>query len=199
MPELSDSGLYNIEVFIPSGLDATDNAIYEIVVLNNEGGSEKTLVFHNQGIHTDSFFSIATLHLPKGTKSAIILRDLVGESAAGSFVVFEAIRFTNSTTSSTKENVHPKTFLKPFSYPNPFNPTANIVFSLNETTPVKFYIYSISGEKINSYDLGIMTPGKHIKTWQSRNMNGDIVPSGVYLFTIETNKKRASGKMVLLR
>ena len=199
VPELSDSGLYNIEVFIPSGLDATDNAIYEIVVLNNEGGSEKTLVFHNQGIHTDSFFSIATLHLPKGTKSAIILRDLVGESASGSFVVFDAIRFTNSTTSSTKENVHPKTFLKPFSYPNPFNPTANIVFSLNETTPVKFYIYSISGEKINSYDLGIMTPGKHIKTWQSRNINGDIVPSGVYLFTIETNKKRASGKMVLLR
>ena len=199
VPELSDSGLYNIEVFIPDGLDATDKAIYEIIVLSDDGFNEKTTITHNQSLHTNDFFSIATLSLPEGSKVGVILRDVVGQNASGSFVVFDAIRFSNTATASTKNQTHPNDFLYPFSYPNPFNPSTNIVFSINEKSPVQIHIYSISGEKINEYNLGILDQGKHTKSWHSKNKNGAPVPSGVYIFFVETKNKKESGKMILLR
>ncbi len=199
VPELSDSGLYDIEVFIPDNIDATNKALYEIIVLGVDGYSEKTTITHDQSSHTSDFFNIATLELQKGSKTAVILRDVVGENASGSFVVFDAIRFSNTTTASIKNHMHPNKIMHPFSYPNPFNPSTNITFSINEKSSVQIHIHNISGEKIKEFDLGIMGQGEHTKTWHSKNKNGTQVPSGVYFFIVKTKNKKESGKMILLR
>ena len=199
VPELSDSGMYDIEVFVPGGIDATNKAVYEIVILSGDGFSEKNIVTHDQSVHTDDFFSIATLSLPKGYKTAVILRDVVQENASGTFVVFDAIRFSNTSIASSENSTLLNNFLYPFSYPNPFNPSANIVFSTNERSPVQISIFNISGEKITEFDLGIKNQGEHTHAWHSRNKDGAQVPTGVYFFIIKTNSKKESGKMILLR
>ena len=76
-------------------------AIYEIYVKNEDGQSQKTTVVHDQSQNTNGFHTIATLDLPAGSNCSVILRDFVGGESSGSFVVFDAIRFTSAGTVST--------------------------------------------------------------------------------------------------
>ena len=99
-------------VYIPSGLDAVTAAVYEIYVKNENGQSQKTTVVHDQSQNTDGFHTIATLDLPAGSNCGVILRDFVGGESSGSFVIFDAIRFTSAGTVSTVnvdvDNTYPK-------------------------------------------------------------------------------------------
>ena len=104
VPELEQSGEYNISVYIPGGLDAATAAVYEIYVKNEDGLSEKTTVVHDQTLSVDNFSTIATLELPAGSNCSVILRDMVDNSSTGSLVVFDAVRFTIAGTVGTDES-----------------------------------------------------------------------------------------------
>jgi len=83
-------------------------------------------------------------------------------------------------------------------YPNPFNPTTTISFSIPEQSKIQIMIYNIKGQKVKtvtneSYDKGI-----HSVVWNGVDDSGKSVSSGVYFYNLNVNGKSNSIKRCLL-
>ena len=84
-------------------------------------------------------------------------------------------------------------------YPNPFNPTTKIRFSNDRTSNVKVTVYSIKGEKVATIMNKQVNAGTYDVSWNGRNTNGKVVPTGMYLYDVESDGRRLQGKMLFLK
>ncbi|MCK4956954.1 MAG: T9SS type A sorting domain-containing protein, partial [Candidatus Cloacimonetes bacterium] len=85
-------------------------------------------------------------------------------------------------------------------YPNPFNPTTTISYSLAENIQnPKIEIYNMKGQKVKSYQLE-ETSGESSVTWNGKDGNDKSVSSGVYFYRLVNEGKTVqSRKMILLK
>jgi len=84
-------------------------------------------------------------------------------------------------------------------YPNPFNPTTTIAYSVKEAAPVKLEIYNIKGQKVRTLVNDVMTAGNHSVVWNGHDDNGKNVGSGVYFYRMTTPKFSSTQKMLLMK
>lgn len=83
-------------------------------------------------------------------------------------------------------------------YPNPFNPTTLIKFSLPEDTKLAINIYNILGEKVITLVNEEFKAGYHQVQFNS-NSNGLNLSSGLYIYSIESKNFTQVKKMILLK
>lgn len=85
-------------------------------------------------------------------------------------------------------------------YPNPFNASTYIRFSLNNTEHVKIFIFNQNGQLIDTLLNKKMSSGDHHVIWNSKNNYGSDVPSGIYLCVLEVgNLMQTTRKLILLK
>ncbi|MDB2351043.1 T9SS type A sorting domain-containing protein [Candidatus Marinimicrobia bacterium] len=84
-------------------------------------------------------------------------------------------------------------------YPNPFNPTTKIRFTNDRSSNVKVTVYALTGEKVATIMNKSVNAGAYDVSWNGRNTNGKIVPTGMYLYDIESDGRRLQGKMLFLK
>jgi hypothetical protein len=82
-----------------------------------------------------------------------------------------------------------------FNYPNPFNPSTHIKYSLPKNAIVTIKIYNLLGEEIeNLVSNEYKAAGRHNVLFDGTNL-----PSGVYFYTINAGAYFESKKMVLVK
>lgn len=79
-------------------------------------------------------------------------------------------------------------------YPNPFNPTSRVRFSLPVSGWVEIDLIGLNGETRKNILRGTLGPG-----WHSATVDGADLPSGTYLIRLTTDKWSAVRKCVLLK
>jgi hypothetical protein len=89
-------------------------------------------------------------------------------------------------------------------YPNPFNPSTRIEYTLPVSAGVKVVIYNLLGEIVNVLVDRQQNAGSHTVTWNSEDIHGNKVGSGVYFYELKANGSNGSGftqirKMILLK
>ncbi len=84
-------------------------------------------------------------------------------------------------------------------YPNPFNPTAFIPYSLAKDSKVEFKIYNSRGQIVKHYDLGNKAAGNYRITWDGTDYNRRILANGVYQVVMTAGKEIYQTKAVLLK
>tara|TARA_B100000575_G_scaffold292990_1_gene303004 strand:- start:193 stop:1929 length:1737 start_codon:yes stop_codon:yes gene_type:complete len=84
-------------------------------------------------------------------------------------------------------------------YPNPFNPTTKIRFTNDRSSNVKVTVYALNGEKVATIMNRQVNAGAYDVSWNGKNSNGSIVPTGMYLYDIESDGRRLQGKMLFLK
>jgi len=108
--------------------------------------------------------------------------------------------FGNGLIVDSEENVTNPEKCSVSIYPNPFNPTANIDFSITtHNTPVEIKIYNIKGELVKAFNKKVYTSGKHSVKWNGLDNNRKPVSSGVYFNQIEMGDYQFNDKMILLK
>ncbi len=83
-------------------------------------------------------------------------------------------------------------------YPNPFNPTTTINFSITEMSNINLSIYNIRGQIIRTLENGIKEKGTHSVVWNGTDSVDSKVSSGVYFYKLRVNGKREKVKKMLL-
>jgi hypothetical protein len=84
-------------------------------------------------------------------------------------------------------------------HPNPFNPSANIQFSLPEEGLVSLKIYNLQGQLVRELLHEQREAGVHTVTWDGKNDRGSISASGIYFLRIESGKQTKVIRMTLVR
>ena len=83
-------------------------------------------------------------------------------------------------------------------YPNPFNPTTTISFSIPDESKVDLAIFNIKGQKIKTLTQNQYAKGAHLIIWNGDDELGEPVSSGVYLYNLKVNGKIEVVKKCLL-
>jgi len=84
-------------------------------------------------------------------------------------------------------------------YPNPFNLSTSISFSLPTPSEVNLIIYNILGEKVKTLAKGWFEAGSHTVTWNGTNESGSVVASGIYFYKLTAGENVVVKKMSLLK
>jgi hypothetical protein len=79
-------------------------------------------------------------------------------------------------------------------YPNPFNPTTTIEYTIPENGNVTLKIFNTLGEEVKTLVNGYMQTGSHKVIF-----NASALSSGVYLYRIKTRNFPSVKKMILLK
>ena len=90
----------------------------------------------------------------------------------------------------------------PFSssnYPNPFNPSTTIEYSLPESGEVEVSIYNIKGQKVKQLVRECQEPGTHTILWDGKDTENKSVGSGVYFYIVKTERESLINKMIMLK
>jgi len=79
-------------------------------------------------------------------------------------------------------------------YPNPFNPTTNIWFTISQKSNVEISIFNIAGEKTASIYRGSLSQGSHKFKWDASTFS-----SGIYFVYYNIQGIVLSKKLVLIK
>lgn len=88
----------------------------------------------------------------------------------------------------------PYTFGLEQNFPNPFNPTTNIKYSLLKNSYVNIKIFDMTGSEIAELVNGNFDAGEHNITWDAANY-----PSGVYFYRMAVGNQTIEKKMALVK
>jgi len=93
----------------------------------------------------------------------------------------------------------PESFGLEQNFPNPFNPVTNISYQVPEASDVSIAVYNMMGQKVADLVQAHVPAGFHNVVWDSRNLQGEPVSSGVYLYMITAGDFHAMKKMILMK
>ncbi|MGE5457213.1 MAG: VIT domain-containing protein [Methanococcaceae archaeon] len=103
---------------------------------------------------------------------------------------------------NNKDNNIPEEFALGQNYPNPFNPETKISYSLPAQRSgynVIIRIYNSLGQLIRTLVNAQQAPGNYTIIWNGKDAQNHDVPSGIYIYTIQTEGFKQVRKMILLK
>ena len=97
------------------------------------------------------------------------------------------------------DDVMPEEFSISKAYPNPFNPTVNIDFSIPEESDINIQIFDLLGRNVFNHKQNFNTAGKYRFQWHGVNDLGTPIASGVYFVTIQHKANIFKQKITFLK
>ncbi|OGG50092.1 MAG: hypothetical protein A3F84_02590 [Candidatus Handelsmanbacteria bacterium RIFCSPLOWO2_12_FULL_64_10] len=84
-------------------------------------------------------------------------------------------------------------------YPNPFNPSTTISYTLPEASTVRLTIYNILGQQVRTLINNRQAAGIHAVQWDGHDDAGRSVASGLYFYRLTAGEFTQTQKMLLLK
>jgi len=158
-----------------------DNPFHFIIYDINSGVAREIGQWHNAPI----LFSVSIF--PDHNK--LFTRSI------GSYQAFDI----SYTVSESDMVITPATSALYANYPNPFNPSTTITFSLFTAGEVSIDIYNVRGQRVRSLVSGVYEAGVHSVVWNGVSDDGVGVGSGVYFYRMVSGGFSGVKKMLLVK
>ena len=90
-------------------------------------------------------------------------------------------------------------------YPNPFNASTTIPYSLASPSQVELSVYDVAGRRVRVLVRESLKAGRHIILWDGRDDDGSELASGVYFYRLRLgddplfSREHLTRKLLLLR
>ncbi len=163
-------------------------------VLSTNGGSQSVLKYANGKNAAVAFSGMFTGGSEEGQVITMGFPfEVITTAAKREALAGEILKYMGHDTGVSIEETLPTRHQLMKNYPNPFNPTTTIEYSLEAAANTKLTVFNMKGEMLKVYDFGYMNAGTHKLTFDGTN-----IPSGVYVYRLEVDQVSAGiGKMVL--
>lgn len=192
---LSGGGLAEDEIY---SVDPATAAATLIGLTNTDSAATPDIVFDDDG---NMFGSKG------GGQSDNILIAIDKSTAQGSIVgpigvlAVSGLAFGPSVAVSVERspNAVPRSVALEPNYPNPFNPSTTIGFTLPHASEVRLAIYNVRGQLVQTLVSGLIGEGHHRAVWNGTDRHGDRVATGLYLFRMWAGDFVAVRKMIFTK
>jgi len=98
------------------------------------------------------------------------------------------------TTVEDDASMVAETYELKYNYPNPFNPTTTIVYTIPTNSDVKVEIFNVLGQKVMTLVDGKQLAGEHKATFNAKNLS-----SGIYFYRLKAGSFSQTRKMMLVK
>ena len=83
-------------------------------------------------------------------------------------------------------------------YPNPFNSSIRLSYTIEEDSRIRLQIFNMLGQRVATLVNTHMNTGNHTVVWNGRDDTGVLMSSGIYLLHLNSEKGSITKKIVLL-
>ncbi len=126
-------------------------------------------------------------------RTQYLQKDYGGQKENEWHLVNEHFEYCTETVTSAKGAV-PGEFTLRQNFPNPFNPSTSIGFSIARGGSVRLEVFNTYGQMMDVLVDGYLPAGSYLKRW-----DGSRCASGVYFYRLRANGASAVRNMILLR
>lgn len=173
-------------IFAYSGLQTN-----RMIIFNRDWDFVDEGTLHFEGIPLDiSEF----MYLSEEDKVVFAYSSLVGGEYASPRVYLQSFSVDFVVEVEDEPALVPAEFTLAQNYPNPFDPTTEILFSIPRPSEVTLDVFNIQGQLVTTLARGVHSAGEHKVVWDAQKH-----ASGVYLYRLTTPDGTRSRKMVLLK
>jgi len=102
--------------------------------------------------------------------------------------------FASTATGVRQPEHRPIGFGLSENYPNPFNPSTTISYSIPSASLVSLVVYDMLGREVSRLVQELKHAGEYVATWKA-----DGVPSGVYFCRLVAGDRASTRRMVLMK
>jgi photosystem II stability/assembly factor-like uncharacterized protein len=167
------------------GMAVGDNGV--VRVTTNGGTTWQPEPFFN-GLTDGDIISLATVDFNTGL-AVVRNTTLDGGTSSSVFVVS-----TEPLAVDDNNNIIPTEYSLEQNFPNPFNPSTTIQFSIPEQSFVTLEIFNALGEKITTLVSKEFNAGNHKYEW-----NPETQPGGIYFYKLQAGNFTVTKKMILIK
>ncbi len=100
---------------------------------------------------------------------------------------------------STSAELPPAVFELSGNWPNPFNPSTSLAFSLSDPARTRLDIFDIRGRRLATLLDESLAAGTYSVVWHGTDQKGRALSSGVYFARLRSGEREAVHKMLLLK
>jgi hypothetical protein len=93
----------------------------------------------------------------------------------------------------------PEEFALHVNYPNPFNPATTIAYDAPAAAHVTLRIHNTLGQEVRTLIDAWQEAGTKSLQWDGRDNAGEILPSGVYFYSLQAGGFKATRKLAVVR
>ena len=170
--------------------------MHRIYRIPTDGSGQEIFAGSGSPGQVDGDISVATFNGPNGIAASpggdtLYISDYHTRS-------LRMITGLNAVTVELEDWNSPGPFEMFASYPNPFNPTTTIGYSLQEQAKVKLTIFDILGQEVMLLQNSTIPAGSYALQWNGLNSQGGQVSTGVYFCRLETGSSSQTIKMLYL-
>jgi hypothetical protein len=84
-------------------------------------------------------------------------------------------------------------------YPNPFNPSTTISYSIGEASVVSLKIFNTLGQEVATLVNGLEQAGTRTAVWNGTNNTGSAAASGVYIVRLVTGQHVSTQRILFMK
>jgi hypothetical protein len=84
-------------------------------------------------------------------------------------------------------------------YPNPFNPSATIMYELEQPANLNIEIYNNRGQMVRSFAMGQKEQGRYKLLWDGTDNSGSACGTGIYFIKMQAGKETFVKKAALVK
>ncbi len=148
---------------------------------------------------TDNGVTIAVGKFVEQVCYKITAVDVGGNESPASIPRCTGVDGISKGVSNNSNSLSPEGFSVLLPYPNPFNPSTSIQYTLPKPSSVSIAVSNMKGNIVANYRQENQSPGFYEYAWNGVDDDGIAQPSGIYIFTFSTPDYRAIHKAVLVR
>lgn len=145
-------------------------------------------------IIVDSTLTDTTVTLKKLSLNKIYTWSVMALNQFGSSGLAEPFKFKTIVSSGINDETVPNTYTLKQNYPNPFNPTTEISFSIPSSGLTILRVYNLLGQQVAELLNKNISVGSYTVEFNAANL-----PSGVYLYVLQSGSSVLSKKMMLVK
>jgi hypothetical protein len=116
------------------------------------------------------------------------------QPTAGTFFILDDLSFGPATSVDASGNAIPVTFRLSQNFPNPFNPSTTIQYSVPRASRVKLSVYDLLGRELAVLVDGDSAPGSYRVVF-----DGTRLSSGTYFYRLQAGEFSQTKQFVLLK
>ncbi|MDP2036937.1 MAG: family 10 glycosylhydrolase [Ignavibacteria bacterium] len=145
-------------------------------------------------IIVDTTLTDTTVTLKKLNENKIYTWSVMALNSYGNSGLAEPFKFKTLTSSGIADESKPTSYVLNQNYPNPFNPTTKISFSIPKNGFTVLKIYNMLGQQVDELISKDLNVGNY-----SVEFNASKLPSGVYIYVLQSGSHIISRKMMLIK
>ncbi len=161
---------------------SSDNTNWTAVYTNTSGTSGT-----NQFTFAQTTARYVRLYMTKNNKSSYRVTELEVYSSAASALAGDKAEDTNPAASAKEIVLHPN-------YPNPFNPSTAIAYSIPEARHITIKVYDLAGHEVATLVNGYQDRGDHQVIFDATGK-----PSGFYFVVLKTEAEVYVRRLLLMK